>query len=808
MPKRQLKKKTAKSKAREHRKLAVIMFTDMVGYSALTQKNEKIALQLLDEHNKLLRSIFPRFNGKEIKTIGDAFLAEFSSALDAVQCAVEIQKKIHQRNETAPADRQFQIRIGLHVGDVVYKNNDVFGDGVNIASRIEPLASPGGICLSEDVARQIQNKISLSVVKLGASDLKNIQVPVDIYKPVLPWEKSGFAAQVRFFLRKKSTLVYAATALLLIVVSYILLTNQPATAQQQSIAVLPFQNFGGRAEDEYFVDGMTESLITDLAKLQGLFVTSRNSVFQYKNKPVDVARMGKDLKVRYVLEGSVQRSGETVRVNVQLIDANNGFHLWADKFDRNANDLFVLQDDISMRIIAALKLTLTSREEEKLHSRGTVNRDAYELFLKANYHNRRRTKGDNDLAIQYYRQALNLDGLYADAHAGLAAALRYRYAFGYDRDQAVLDQAKTSTERALELQPNLPDAMLVKGLIQREEGNLAEAIKTLTKELESYPNDTQCLYYLGNSYRDAGYQDKSVEFHKRAYELEPLYFLNAYNLWGDHWSANDMQRAAAFGQKAIALDSTHFLSTIIEAYTAITEGNEKVALAAINRSIAQEPTHFDSYSVRAVIDEHFGKFQKALQDYRYHLQHDPESRDAVSYSVPFFVNMRSFDEAQEVIRRTLTWKVVPLQQGYDMRAHVLFYQGIIQREQGNEAAARESFAKAQESIERHLKDFPQSAPLRSAYGLILAQSGNVDAGILEIQQAMDLQPHNFEHPFRLAQAYALKKDKASMLLWLQKAVDAGKHSIDEIRINIYFKDYSKDPEFLALLSNAKKKMSS
>ncbi len=809
MAKRQIKQRTTrKSRSREQRKLAVIMFTDMVGYSALTQKNEKGALQLLEEHNKLLRSILPKFNGQEIKTIGDAFLVEFSSALDAASCAVEIQQRLHQRNESTNAERRVQIRIGLHVGDVVYRNNDVFGDGVNIASRIEPIASPGGICCSEDVARQIRNKIDLPLVKLGIGQLKNIQVPVAIYKLVLPWEKGfGFSAQLRFFLRKKSTLAYAAVALLLIVLGYAIFSNQPATAQAESIAVLPFQNFGGKAEDEYFVDGMTESLITDLAKLQGLYVTSRNSVFQYKGKPVDVPKVGKELGVRYVLEGSVQRSGDIVRVNAQLIDAGSGFHLWADKFDRDAKELFALQDDISMHIISALKLTISSKDEEKLHARGTGNMQAYDLYLKGNYHNRQRTKTDNGLAIEYYRQALALDPRYADANAGLATALRFRYAFGFDRDPAVLEQAKTATERALELNPTLPDALLVKGLIQREEGNLAAAIQTLAKELEAYPNDTQCLSYLGNAYRDAGYHEKAVEFHKRAHGLEPLYFFHAYNLWVDYWFAHDVQNGRLYAEKAIALDPDHFLSPLMRSYLAMAEGKEQEALAFIDRAIALEPTHFDSYGTRAQIYVYFGRLDKALRDFRYHLQHDPDSKDGVTASLPFFVNMKLFGDVQRVVQHTLTWKVLPLQRGIDMRAYVLLHRGLIEREEKNEVKARESFLGAKESLEKHIKNFPQSAPLHSMYGLVVAQLGNYDSAIAEVELSVSLHPKNFDHTFNLARIYALKKDKAKMFEWLRKSFDLGKHDFDFMKIDIYFKEFSRDPEFLALLTSGRQKMS-
>ena len=332
----------------EERKLAAIMFTDMVGYSALSQRDDKLALELLEEHRQLLREIFPRFNGTEIKTIGDAFLIEFNSALEAAQCAIEIQRTLAKRNHDVTADRRIELKIGIHIGDVVHRGGDVYGDGVNIASRIEPLAGAGGICVSMDVERQIRNALEARFEKLAPTELKNISVAMDLFRIVLPWEQPSKSeirkAPVR--LGPKSEIgrqLVTATATKLLLIGALLLaigigwwwTTQPRrnptspaapstanAANQKSIAVLPFVNMSADKNDEYLSDGMTEELINVLAKVPGLRVPGRTSCFAFKGKnEEDIFRkVGDQLHVGTVLEGSVRKAGDKLRVTAQLIN--------------------------------------------------------------------------------------------------------------------------------------------------------------------------------------------------------------------------------------------------------------------------------------------------------------------------------------------------------------------------------------------------------------------------------------------------------------------------------------------------------
>src|SRR5437763_12784618 len=332
----------------EERKLAAIMFTDMVGYSALAQRDDKVALELLEEHRRLLREIFPRFHGTEIKTIGDAFLVEFGSALEAAQCAIEIQRTLAKRNHDVTRDRRIELKIGIHIGDVVHRDGDVYGDGVNIASRIEQLAGAGGICISTDVERQIRNALEARFEKFGSADLKNIKLPMDLFRIVLPWEKGAESPATRT--SKKLPLLIAAAVLLIFallagwwwmqrlskhqqpVAAHALPAAPTSTPDQKSVAVLSFVNLSDDKGSEYFSDGVSEELLTVLQKIPGMHVAARTSAFSFKGKNATAQEIGQKLGVAHLVEGSVRRSGEAVRIAARLTRADTGEELWSETF--------------------------------------------------------------------------------------------------------------------------------------------------------------------------------------------------------------------------------------------------------------------------------------------------------------------------------------------------------------------------------------------------------------------------------------------------------------------------------------------
>lgn len=373
------------------RKLAAIMFTDIVGYAALTQSDEARALDVLERHNKLLRPIFPKHNGREIKTMGDAFLVEFDSALDGTQCAVEIQEFLHDYNVSSRDDWKIKLRIGIHLGDVVHKSNDVLGDAVNIASRIQPLADPEGICISEQVYDQVHNKTTLSLERLEHSDLKNIRFATEVYKIILPWEKD----------RKDSP--------------------ERTRLDKRRIAVLPFDNISPNPNDAYFSDGMTEELISTISKIRGLQVIARTSVIRYKNANKGIDEIGRELEVGSVLEGSVRMSGDRLRVTTQLIDARTSNHVWSDSYDRRLDDVFAIQSDIAKRVADVLQVRLVKDEEKRVESKATESLDAYTLYMKAAQKMFDRTPAGIKDAIHLFELATEKDSRFALAYTGLAA---------------------------------------------------------------------------------------------------------------------------------------------------------------------------------------------------------------------------------------------------------------------------------------------------------------------------------------------------------------------------------------------------
>lgn len=564
----------------ELRRLAAIMFTDMVGYTALAQRDEPIALELLEEHRSLLRSVFPLFGGQEIKTIGDAFLVEFSSALDAARCAIEIQRKLSQRNLSAPAERQVQVRIGIHVGDIIHREGDVLGDGVNIASRIEPLAEPGGICISVDVAHQIQHNLETAVVKVGEATLKNVQVPLEICRIVLPWERTERAAlggkQTRRW-RPTSKLVLLTGALLLSIgclcwwlarpqpskpltktqAAPVARVSQPATGAEhkRSVAVLPFANLSVDAADEYLSDGLTEELIGLLVRVPGLRVPARTSAFVFKNKQEDIRRIGEVLSVEMVLEGSVRKSSNHIRVTAQLISVADGFHLWSETYDREVGDLLVMQQEIARQIVQKLRLELGGEVQQQMSRRVTQSPEAHELYLKGLYWWNKRTKPGLEQAIKFFNQALDQDPAFAVAYAALAASYVVMPEYTLRPGTECVPKAQAAAKRALELDPSLAEAHAVLGLANREMWDWAGAETEFKRAISLNPAYATAHHWYSSMLRIQGRLNEAMIEIRRAQELDPLSLIILVNLGQCFDWAGQHDRAIQEYQKAAEINS-------------------------------------------------------------------------------------------------------------------------------------------------------------------------------------------------------------------------------------------------------------
>jgi adenylate cyclase len=491
------------------RRLAAILSADVVGYSRLMAEDEAATVRTLSDYREEIGVLVRQHRGRVVDTAGDSLLAEFPTATDAVQCAVEIQGVLKARNASLAADRRMEFRIGIHLGEVRVEGERVYGDGVNIAARLEGLAEPGGICISTEVHGQVRHKLDLEYEDLGEQTVKNIPDPVRVYRieprSELQEPTRPPAAKRKRPGRLRAALVATAGVLLLIAVGLWAswprpmgllidiagvsgLPVDPSPPDNPSIVVLPFANLSGDPEQEYFSDGITEDLTTELARNPLLFVISRNSAFTYKGKSVKVEDVGRELGVLYVLEGSVRKVGGRIRITAQLIDATTGGHLWSERYDRDLSEILALQSEISQEIQAAVGAEIRRAEFERAGRRPPWGLSAAETAWKAAYHNIRMTREDNQKARHLYERAVKLDPGLAPAHAGLGATYWTEFANAWTRDPKLLDRAEELGRRAIALDPLHPSGYLTVGWAHWFRGDSAEAIAAAERAIEVAPS--------------------------------------------------------------------------------------------------------------------------------------------------------------------------------------------------------------------------------------------------------------------------------------------------------------------------------
>ncbi len=512
------------------RRLAAILAADIAGYSALMGADEARTVRDLKGHQAAVLPMVDDFGGRIIDTAGDGILAEFASVVNAVECAVAIQRTMAERNTAVESGRRMQFRIGINLGDVIYDDDRIFGDGINIAARLEGIAEPGGICVSGKVHEEIDGKMDFSYEDLGDRQLKNIARPVRVYGIRLGRAPAS-----------------------------------PASAQSDkpSIAVLPFTNMSGDPEQEYFSDGISEDIITDLSKIGSLTVIARNSSFAYKGRSVDVRGIGRELGVRAVLEGSIRRAGNRVRITAQLIDSASGGHLWADRYDRDLTDIFEVQDDVTHRIVDALKITLSPAEKARLADADTSNVDAYDCFLRGREFMLGKTKNRETFAqsIKFFTRAVELDPDYSQAYAclGFAYVFDYQNRWSDDPDSS-LGLAKQYAQQAIAKDPNEPLAFCVSAVVAVFEKDLDRAKSAVDRALSLNPNLAAAYNILGNIRNLSGQPLEAIPMIERAMRLDPafnphyLHFLGmAYLLAGKYETA-----AALFRQRIVLVPETDF----------------------------------------------------------------------------------------------------------------------------------------------------------------------------------------------------------------------------------------------------------
>jgi TolB-like protein/class 3 adenylate cyclase len=552
---------------RVDRRLAAILAADIAGYSRLMVVDEEGTLRQLKAHRKeLVDPKITEHRGRVVKTTGDGMLVEFVSVVDAVRCAVDIQRSMIERNAKVPAESRIEFRVGINVGDIISDENDIYGDGVNVAARLEALAEPGGIMVSRNVHDQVRDKLSFGFEDMGEQIVKNIARPIGVHRVDLT-ENTGPTVV-------KSTTGAAKT--------------DHSSSDRPSIAVLPFANMSGDAEQEYFADGITEDIITALSKLHWFFVVARNSSFIYKGKAVDVKRVARELGVRYVLEGSVRKSGNRVRITAQLIDAATGNHIWAERYDSELSDIFDLQDQVTARVVGAIAPKLEQVEIERAKRKPTESLDAYDHYLRGMANLHQWTKESSDEALRQFRMAIELDPGFASAY-GMAAwgfVLRKANRWMADPAQEIAEAARLA-RRAVDL--GADDATALSGAgyaLVFVAHDLDNGSAILDRALALNPNHAGALINSGWTKAFLGEPDMAIKHVTDAMRLSPLDPMSFRTLGAvalAHFVAGRYDEASLWAEKALQ-ERPNFLPAIRDlAASRALAGRDGEAQAAMAR---------------------------------------------------------------------------------------------------------------------------------------------------------------------------------------------------------------------------------
>jgi adenylate cyclase len=564
------------------RRLASIMFTDMVGSTAAAQANEAEALRLRDEQETIVRPLFSAHRGRDIKSIGDGFLVVFESALRAVQCAIQIQEHLQARN-SKPGVLPILLRIGVHLGDVEERDGDVFGDSVNVASRIEPLAEPGGVCISEMVFGQVRNKIPNQFEKLDPRALKGVLFPVDLYR-----------------IRLDRTEMAPSPA-----------DSPPSPLEMSRIAVLPFVSMSPDPNDEYFADGMTEEIIDRLSQVKELQVIARTSVMTYKKRAKKAVEIARELFVGSVVEGSVRKAGDKVRVTAQLVHGGTEAHLWSSHYDGNLDDVFAVQSEIAERVAGELKIQLLHSERKSLEKKPTENMEAYGDFLRGRELFREGSELSLRQALRLFERTVELDRSFAKAHVAVAECHQRLAGIGYEPMDVMLLVVRDSLKHALELEPDLAEAHSSLAELRLNEDDLAGAEAEARRAAELCPSLPEPYRMLSEIAGIKGKVDDMVRFVETAYRLDPISTYNTGSLGIVYFFTGREQEALEFWRKTENLNPAGTYRNSADYY--LSKGNVAKAREMYAKFERLQPTHPWVTYTGGCIDAMSGESQKALQ---------------------------------------------------------------------------------------------------------------------------------------------------------------------------------------------------
>ena len=592
------------------------MFTDMVDYTSISEKNEELALTLLEDHRQLLRPVFARHGGREVKTVGDGFLVEFPSALEAVRCALEIQQLMYRRNQGVTSEKKILLRVAVHLGDVEHRDGDVYGDAVNIASRIQSLTDPGGICITQQVYDHVRKNEEFRMVALGQNRLKNVQTPTEVYR-VLPASERGEPTKTD-------------------------------ALEPRRVAALPLAIISSDQQDEYFADGLTEEIINTLSSIPGLKVIARTSVMKYKEASKSVGEIGRELKVGTILEGSVRKAGGRLRITIQLIDVGSESPIWSQKYDRELEDVFKIQTDIAERVAEALKVQLLTENKTLIQQKAPEDIGAYVLYLRGRYHWSRRNKEDLEKAIAYFGEAIEKDPNYALAHAGMADCYtlmgRHLYlpakeAFSKARDfanralelnndlaeahtslAAVLfiydwewDEAEDQFKRAIQLNPNYATAHYWHSVLLQTTGRLQESVTAAEKAQVLDPLSPVIGMGVVQAYFFSGQYDKAVEECHRYLDMDPSFVVARDFLVHLHVQNGLFEEAAEEAKRLLDVSERKSEAMAHLAYVYAASGKTEEAKKLFEASVADAEFGYSNPTIFIIVCSILGDLDNAYR---------------------------------------------------------------------------------------------------------------------------------------------------------------------------------------------------
>lgn len=741
----------------EERRLSAIMITDIVGYTLLGQTNEDLSLELLQEHDAILRPLLASHGGRVVKAMGDGFLVEFPSALQATRCAIAIQERLHERNAAQPRERAISIRIGVHVGDVVHREGDLFGDGVNVASRIAPLAEPEGVCVSAQAYDHVWNKLSYPLVSIGKRALKNVRLPTEVYCVAFPWSK------VR--------------------------PEEPRPTDRSRIAVLPLTNISPDPADAFFADGMTEELIFTLSRIRGLRVIAQTSVMKYKGTQKSVAEIGQELRVATVLEGSVRKVDHRVRINLQLVDTQSEEHLWSEAYDRKLEDVLAIQSEVARKVAEVLEVKLLAGEERRLQEKAARDVDIYMLYLKGRHFWNQRSESGLRRAVEIFQDVIAADPSYALAYAGLADSYSVLASQGHLPVHEALPKAKEAAQKALELDDNLAEAhaslALIEWLFERDVERAAARFK---RAIELNPNYATARHWYANLLSDVGRTAEALAEMKRALALDPLSPIINMALSAVLWESGQFAEALDQHRRAQALAADFVEGHLSLATVLQTAGKWAEAEAELNKALDLDP---NSSRVRQRFAEHLvslGRFDEALETLHKVLVMEPDSPAANAAYGWTLALARQYDEALVQLEKTLDLdpESVPTR----------VFLGVVYLALGRYEQALEAFRQAEARLP---KTDRLQTEIQAFRVMTYAAMGEVTAAEASLK-ALEEKEAGLGHAFMVACAHFALGHLEEGLAWLDKSYQIRDPGLRLLNVLPWFDGARSDPRFRAYLT--------